>query len=435
MRSASELLSLLNLADSIRTPQHEQQIAELLKTTDLGELLKLARQNSAVILTAKNLSAHGISFTEEFSALAKKLTATGEKRVVWIEKVLAAATKAGIQVVLLKGGLLGSVVYNDPAYKKMNDLDVLVRWKDAERFGELLKTLSFNSVGKLLGEKEFSEKSHHSPPFVSPDLACVIGLHWGLVSPYSVWKPAIEDVWLKTASVHAYGTTAYRMSWEHNLLHLCIHLPFFKVGVRELADVYNLVLFASSKGEFDWQVFDQAVHEWRAPDAAYRVLALAEQLVAFGLPKELLQKWKAESSIFTRRDTEVRLGLGTDLVATRSVHIGKIEKAFTVFRLSQNYGERVGAWAMTWVWSFYPPRQEVAALLGKLPESLQPLDRIRVLGHSWKAMARDYGNIALTLITCMNLGMVLRDTILFPLRKNGPKIRTHPAAKLLEMLE
>jgi hypothetical protein len=404
-------------------------------------VLEVAAQNSAWVMVDRSLKRLGVAVPVDFSRKAASVTEAGRKRATWNAQILTQAAQAGIEVIVLKGGLLGSVVYGDPAYKKMNDIDVLVRFENAPAFAEILRKNSFTSVGKLLSQKEFSDKSHHSPPFVSPDLACMVGLHWGLTSPHSVWKPDLESVWSKRKEAEVCGARAFQMCWEHQVLHACTHLPFFKIGVRELADVYNTILFAQKRGEFDWHFFVSETRRWQAFDAVYRVQTLARELILFEMPESLLGEFRTDASSFTVHDTKKRIALGPAFVATRSVHVAQIEKAFTVFSLSKNYRERVKAWAKTWSLTFYPPAQEVPRLLGKVgPQGFfqRVLDRFRVLDRSWKAMARDYGTAALSLITVINILIVIRDTVSFvarPLRKDGPRIQEHPAGKLLETLE
>ena len=433
----AELLCHLNVAQ-IRDEDKRRAVQLTQEKLDWPEFFKLTAQNSALILTNRrirelNLTAPGL---EQWQEVESTLLKSARERGLWAERFLTAAAFRGIEVIVLKGGLFGSVLYHDPAYKKMNDIDVLVRQGDAPRLAEILRELKFSSVGALLGKAEFDEDSHHCPPFVSDDLKCMVGIHWDLTSPHSVWKPDIEAIWKGRMPETIFGTPAFRMSWEENLLHLCIHLPFFKVGVRELADVYNLCLFSVPK--LHWNHFDDLVRRWNAEDAAFRVLTLANTLIAFAPPPKLLARWKAGASSFTIRDTADRVRLGPALIATRSVQIGKIEKAFSIFRLTESYSERVLAWAMTWKLTFWPSAAELPRIVPRYGAStFGSWFKMRLLAGPccWRAMARDYGQATLIAITLLNIGAVIRSTLLRPFRKSGESIRKHPAAKLLEALE
>jgi hypothetical protein len=441
-RDAAELLSILCLARL--GPCHRGRAWELAEgRMDWQAFFDLAEQNSAQVLASRRIRELGLDTlvpsalavrASEWHGRAAKIRESGERRRGSIARILSKAEAAGIEVILLKGGLLGPVVYGDPAYKKMNDIDVLVRFEDAARMASILREADFSSVGGLLGKLEIDRESHHSPPFVSPDLSCVIGLHWGLASPLSIWKPDTAGIWERREPVEAFGVRAYRMSWEDNLLHLCIHLPFYKTGVRELADVYNLCLNA----EIDWERFAALVRLWKAADAAYRVLSLAGAVMPFGAPPALLAELERQARPFTVRDTQARVLQGATLVAHRSTHIARIEKAFSVFKLSGCYPERVGAWAKTWQLTFWPDERELTRIFAARGK-LTPLGRARARclapARCWGALARDYGHVAVAAITVANIGTILKETARRPFVAPKPSIRLHPAARLLETLE
>jgi hypothetical protein len=323
----------------------------------------------------------------------------------------------------------------------MNDLDILVRRDDAEEAIEVMKGLGFQGVGALFGKKELSENSHHTPPYVSADLACVVGLHWGLVSPLSPWRPDTLGIWKRKTAIQVAGAPAFRMSWEDNLLHLCIHLPFFKTGLRELADVYNVAL----QGAIDWAEFARLAHRWRAEDAAYRVLALTDALLDLGVPGKYWRNWSVRASSFTLKDTEKRLIDAPGILRSRSTQAAKIEKAYAVFMLSENYAERVKAWAGMWAFALWPKEQELAKLSAErdLAHHRARLlrARLRAPRQLWNAMARDHGHLPLVAMSLVNAGVVVRETARFLVHQGlkrepqGRSLKEHPAVRLLEVLE
>jgi hypothetical protein len=438
-----ELLCLLNSARI--NPCIQGRIEDLVSEMNADatsedewrDFFALAESNSAQVLAARRLDELGIQkCNPAWRAEALRIRRAGERRAEWLAEILRQSALGGIDVVLLKGGLFGPVLYGDPAYKKMNDIDILVRPESAEAVAEILKALGFSSVGQLLGKKEVDLGDHHSPPFVSPDLSCVIGLHWGLCSPHSVWKPGIEGIWARAQRTRAYGQPAWRMSWEDNLLHLCIHLPFYKTGVRELADVFNLC--AHAEPGIDWRRFGLLVTQWRAHDAAYRVLALAQALRPIGVPGELLEQLARRANPFTVFETRKRAALGLDLIRFRSTYIAKIEKAFSVLRLSRCYLERVGAWGKTWQLALWPKEDELLKLflVPGVPSRLElAWLRLRAPVRCWNALARDYGQLAVVLMTFVNIGIVVKETLLWPWKAPSASILENPAARLLEMLE
>lgn len=465
----NEMICLLNLAQFKKISIAKKRAKKIITShltpntrnrSEWGVFLDLMELNAVLPLTFKNLNELGVSLEDlplnarekkRWNALqnkSKKQEESGQEQYTWALKILSAIADAGIEVILLKGGLLGSTLYGDPAYKKMNDIDILIRFEQAEKSVQILRSLGLSSIGNLFGKEEISSKSHHAPPYVSPDAQCVIGIHWGLHSKYAQWKSDIEDIWKQKqpvclATKRGPKQICWRMSWEDNLLHLCTHLPFFKIGLRELSDVYNTVIFAQPK--IDWSKFSIRVHEWNAEDAAYRVLSLAQALMPFDLLQtqdptldSLLTHWRSRASRLCIQDTDKRTSSPELLLRSRSTQISKIEKAFTVFRLTKRYPEKVKAWAGTWYFTFWPSYTEHLRITGnlKLNSPLHHLQtRITAPGLILSALARDYGKSGLLAITLLNIGVVLKETAQLSFLKNEEGISSHPASRLMENVE
>lgn len=415
---------------------------------------KLIEENAVTVLTLDRLRKalnpeEYAPFKDILCDLQKKyadIIMRNEKRIAWTRKLLQTACEAGIPVVVLKGAMLADSIYKMPGYKKMNDLDILVKKSDVEKFISLLKSIRFQSVGALIGKKEFDPESYHTPPWVSEDLGCLIGLHWGLSSPHAQWTP--DDIWPRTAEAVVAGVKAYRMSWEDQLLHLCIHLPFYKNGLRELADVYNLILFCEPA--IQWSDFAERVRDWKAEDAAYRVLSLADAIVPLSLPTLLMKKWKKKSSRQTLQDTYFRTLNPSKILASRSTHIAKIEKAYAVFKLTENHQERTLAWAKMWKDLLYPKTKELKRITpsSQIDDNpsllLMAKSRVAAPLRIWNAMARDHGQLPLILMTAANM-VTLAKTSMQEIKKRGIRkafskesgnsIQKHPAYSLLEVLE
>ncbi len=442
MNPASELLCLLNIAAP--TPAESARIANLAQgQPDWSELVRLAELNAVQPLVFHRLRQTGLLGLlpkepgEALEAAYEKVRERNLRRVAWTSKFLEAASQRNLEVIVLKGSLFADTIYRNRAYKKMNDLDVLVRRKDAPTTVELLQEIGFAGVGRLFGKSEIDEDSHHTPPFVSDDLACVVGLHWGLTSPLAPWKADIEEIWRERVPVQVAGAQAFQMAWEHALLHLCIHLPFFKTGLRELADVINV-----ARLEISWEEFDSLVSAWRAGDAAYRVIALADALVPTGAPPEMIERWKGLSGSLCRTDTEERLRDPERILESRCTQVAKIEKAYAIFRLTENYTERAMAYAGMWKFLLWPKAGDLRKMLpGAVTHGFAGTAFARASApvRIWRAMAREHGHAALVAMTVLNAWAMAKSTLLLPLRLatkgSGKSLREHPAAKLLEVLE
>lgn len=429
-----ELLVLLNLG-RIDPAEEERARALAAGVADWRRLEELAAANAATVLTARRLRALRLPQSVGFDEAAAREENKSRKRIGAAAGLLHALNDAGIEVIALKGAMAGACLYEVEAYKKMNDVDVLIRRADAEKAIAVLKAEGFISVGPLFGKKEISPKSHHAPPFVDEGLNCVIGLHWGLHSALAPWKTDVDGLWARKEPITLGGAPAFRLGWEDGLLHMCMHLPFYKTGLRELADVFNLALFADRP--LRWDLFLQLARAARAMDPSYRVLRLAQSLRPFPVP--IMDELKAGASAFTRRDTDARAETPASILRSRSVHIAKIEKAFVVFKVTGSYRERLKAWLGMWALTCYPPAEDLERIMGPRPLSTPGrrfAARLLAPRRVWRAMARDHGEGPLTAITAINAALMAWDTLLKPFRQDrGPSLKNHPARPLLEVLE
>jgi len=435
------LLSRAKLGDL-----HVSQLKGMIKNQEsFSEVLSLSELNASQVLTFLRLSELGLFRSceewERFSQKAKQTLLRAERRTVAARKVLEWSHLEGIELIPLKGMLLGPIIYHLSEYKKMNDFDFLIRLKDVRRFLHGMRAMGFSSVGDLFHDGEITEKNHHTPPFVNADQSCILGIHWGLCSRHARWRPNTEEIWNRAVRTNILEVPALRMSWEHNLAHLCFHLPFFKIGVREISDVSNLILFAEPK--IDWSAFLQICRQWKIDDPAFRVLSLAQVYLKVMGDEQAAQSMDSvikmlmtNADAFSRKDTANRVAVPGLLLRSRSVQVGRVEKAFSVLRLTQNPIDRIGAWVMTWVWTFFPKLVEAQRIVGKLdPAPLTAFRRMQAGPRIWRALARDYGNLAVLLMTAYNVFYVCIKTLFAPFQKWGPRFKNSPEGKLLELLE
>ncbi len=388
-------------ASAVGDPHRKRQ--HLLSSTiklDWDRFSYLSRFNQVDLLVLDQLRRHAPAQIANFASKDKlqSLDQQIEKGILrrkWMLQIAAACEANNIELILLKGALFGETLYPTAIYKKMNDVDVLVRPRGGKRFCTILQDLGFAS---LCPPAETSA-SHHLPPFLSPDGTCLVSPHWGLCASTSPWKPERKELWQRKKSLTlSNGATCFQLSAEDNLLHLCLHLPFYKTGLRELADVYNL--WAKNREAFDWQAFLTRAALWRVQDPCYRVLAFTEGLYGSFSPPFVLQELARHASPLTRLDTRTRLS--HSLLTTRSVHIAKVERAFAQFKLTSNKWDKLHFLALQWQHTLHANLAERERLVpfSWLPD---PLKRAAVPVLLWRAMARDHGHLSLLQLTWDNL--------------------------------
>ncbi len=340
------------------------KLLQLPKELNVEEFWKLVRRNAVEVQVVTQL--HSLNLLDQIPGdIREEVRSTLEwsrKRSDQFSLVLDRVKAAELPIILLKGAAFGATLYHDLHYKRMNDVDLLIKREHLHSFLALIKELGFRTVA----ESSDTIGDHHVLPYFHPESKTVLGIHWNLTSQKKHRIP-VEWLWESTATCWYNGRPSLVMNSEMNLLHLCIHLPLLKTGVRELADVCHLV----DGKQIDWKRFFHMARQVGAEEQVYRVLTLANALFPSDrsaiVPSDFIDK----SSRFVRRETE---GRAEALLESRSTVVTTIERWFLLYKLTPNRSER--SLAFRQIWANLLSRKRL--LFGGF-SSLPPLPLLRVL--------------------------------------------------------
>jgi hypothetical protein len=165
---------------------------------------------------------------------------------------------------------------------------------------------------------------------------------------------------------------------------LCLRLRFFQTGLRELADLINLSLFASLA--IDWSVIEARAHAWRVEAPTYRAIALADRLVDLTLPGGFLERLATRTDRMTLQDTAARSATPAFLLRSRSDQSRRIEECFLELRMSEDLKESLKILSKLWGLTLWPETDELPKLV---PDGRAA--RVRAPLRLWSALARDHG--------------------------------------------
>lgn len=404
--------------------------AEEFSVIDWNYLFELIEVNAVQVLSYKRLTDNDLfaklppsleNQKGNLSLTVQAILKINEKRNKWTKKIIEQFHQEGIKLILLKGAYLGKEIYLDDAYKKMNDVDLLIDKKDIEKGELILRNLGFNSVGDFFSTLKYhKDQTHHTPPFIEKNGECVTGLHWNLISPFASIKINAEDL-LKRAKLNKDGKS-WGLSAEDNLFHLCVHLPYYKTGLRELADVSNLI----NNTQIDWDLFFKLTQSTKAFSRVYRVLILAQKMINFEMPLQIIEAIKnsAESSFI--RETQLLLDNPERLYTSRSTYSGKIEKYFIVFKISTLWLEKFVSYTMMWWTLLFIPKKELKKMMS---------NRISGTVKLWRALGLDHGENALIIVTAGNFLELIKFTLKYIFSAKGKSLKNHPQYYLLKTLE
>lgn len=148
--------------------------------------------------------------------------------------VLAAFENAGIEALLLRGALVGEVVYGDPVLRPYTDLDVLIRKNDLPRAKEQLKTLGYGPLPHALDDRYYER--HHLHLEYRHASGASVEIHWALDHPYSLFNIPCGDLLGAARPGTIAGGPARILAPEHLLLTLCIHFVKHACGLPALLE-------------------------------------------------------------------------------------------------------------------------------------------------------------------------------------------------------
>lgn len=347
------------------TAAEQEQLSMLVESDlDWPQLFSLADTGATAPLVYQRLQAQKLTHAvpaavlRRFEAVTDAVTEQNRRRLAAAKTLLGEFERAGIDCVVLKGMLFGLEIYQCPYYKRMNDLDILIKLEDAPAALELYRQLGMISSTALFGKeaKIKPDSTHHLPSFATPDGALVVGTHWGLITPRAPYRIDYEAIWQRTRPIDFYGVPALAMAHADNAHHLCIHLPYYKTGVRELADIWNLIRYAGS--DLDTQVVVEEINKAGSHDLVYHALSLVQRLQPTGATATLLDATRPHISRWCRYDTARKTQDVHVLMRSRSTHTATIEKAYVTFNSTDKLGEKRTTFVELWKGLLVPPAAE-----------------------------------------------------------------------------
>ena len=189
-----------------------------------------------------------------------------------LAQVLTLLNEHNIPVIVLKGAYLAEAVYGNIALRTMCDIDLLVQKSDLA------------GSQQILLEHRYLRKNGRVP----------IDMHWNLDLSIANLPIDMNEVWERATSDVVAGVNVCILSPEDLLLHLCTHIAFHhdfqEAGLRTLCDIQATIHHYS--GTIHWEHVTERATTWQACHAAYGTFAVAEEMLAVGVPGDVLETLK-----------------------------------------------------------------------------------------------------------------------------------------------
>jgi len=236
-------------------------------------------------------------------------------------KVLKSLTSAGIEVIVLKGAALASIVYQNITLRPMNDIDLLVRKNDLCVAQEKIMRLGYQPREEIFLSKWHEKKSHlieiHPPPLYGEFTNIEVHLHllYGNINSNTF----TDEVWKTAQGWNIEGVDVFILSPEHLLHYLCTHLERHKTMgdfcLHWLCDIAETMRFYEK--EINWEYLLQSSKKYRIKEPVYQNLYLAKKYLGAPIPANVFNELTSANNLYFENNFIKLLKNGTEKVQTQ----------------------------------------------------------------------------------------------------------------------
>jgi hypothetical protein len=222
---------------------------------------------------------------------------------------------AGIEMAVMRGPALASMVYEDLGLRIFNDLDVLIAPQDFPRCYHALCQAGWRPAFELsVQERSWIVRGDRDFSFSKEQV--VLEVHWAVDEKAYAFPLSAGDFLAARRSFSLLGSEASSFTPPYMLMMMCMH------GVRhhwgKLVWAVDITWLADQQADLDWQ----ALWEWAGTLRLQRVLAMgllmAEGIGGAQLPHVLRAAcWKdRKARRIVQRILQVRLSSGKEPIGT-----------------------------------------------------------------------------------------------------------------------
>ncbi|MCB9079766.1 MAG: nucleotidyltransferase family protein [Anaerolineaceae bacterium] len=216
-----------------------------------------------------------------------------------LAEILAACTRENIAVIVLKGALLAPTVYDEPALRPMNDIDLLFRAEDIDQAGAVLEALGYSGkykdpdlgpgVVKHVSTYRRAGNEGSTPnPFLSTEADRMVEPHISLEEAWFGLKVDVTPgVWERAVPIVLNHQPALRLSTTDLLIHLAVHATFHVImGSSVFLQLYDIGQVLQVWGEeIKWSELLHRVRQSKAQPFVYAGFYWAKSLYNASIPE------------------------------------------------------------------------------------------------------------------------------------------------------
>lgn len=296
------------LRDAIRGEIDWTQLVEMALAHSVVGLLDRGLRKSCGDLLPEDIdtafSLHQAEVRERNEALAAELL-----------RIAEALSEAGIEMVPIKGPTQALQIYSDLALRSFRDLDMLVRWRDRARTGDVLRRLGYVSSDDHFSARQIEamQRCNGQELFYSENANCAVEPHWDLFPNTIALDIDYDGLHGRSRTVTLSGQSIACLSKEDMFLVACLH------GTKEqwwrlnwICDIAECLTHTNDTA-IDWAVVLDRARAQRCLRAVLVGVGIANRVFDIPLPYELKQAIAADR----------RLDVLLDIVTTQKLNFTK----------------------------------------------------------------------------------------------------------------
>ncbi|MCI0454044.1 MAG: nucleotidyltransferase family protein [Candidatus Dadabacteria bacterium] len=212
-----------------------------------------------------------------------------------LERLLDVFNKSGIDVILLKGSVLGKTVYDNDSIRPLSDIDIMVKIDGIEKADKILSESGY--VFNEKRSKEWVRENNYHFQYTHPVKNIIIELHWHILGKSEPAPIAIKDhgiinrLWERAIRIKAYDNKALTLCPTDLLFYLCVHFLKHRFltpngmfrgvfnsrgSLLQLNDIYQSVRYY--KDEIDWAGLELEAEKYQVNRLIYSTLYIVRNI-------------------------------------------------------------------------------------------------------------------------------------------------------------
>lgn len=358
-RTAREIL-LLGTAASLSSDNSKRLSQILAGNVDWEYLLDLAEYHGVAPLLAHNLARSDLIdkvpgiFLEQLSRIYSESIHRNIFLSDELVKILSILNQNGIDVITLKGTVLGEQLYVNPGLRTTNDIDILVQPDKVIQASSLLEAMNYSRY--IMPKKP--EHPFHRIYIKKSRFPIVVELHWDLHDP-KLKVVNREEIWRRARQYQFQGGNTMVPSTEDTLLYIAIKLLVHdEKHFKHLVDLTEII--KKNQNNLDWDYIIKTQQSLGITAIIFYAFKWAQELLEAPVPESVM---KALKPSLTRRcliswliSHRILLSTGGWIkihneikTLAYSLMMSRRRQAFIVLAQYRGYDKR-GIWLRTLAW-------------------------------------------------------------------------------------